>query len=90
MPARRYRTIKTPVGRGKITLEEAIEGAKIVAARFAARDAAATKSNGRVGTNIDAKAVAGSTKTHSPKTSSGAVGKNIKANSTRKGVASKR
>ena len=90
MPALRYRTIKTPPGRGNITLAEAVESARIVAARRVARGLATSKPNGQA----NGKAVTASTSTHSPATSSGAVGKNRKGSSTSKStqkiVASKR
>lgn len=84
MPAMRYRTIKKPRAVSNITPEEAVELARIVAAR-------------RIGKSIgqlNSKRIAASTFTHSPKTSSGAVGKSkrstSKSKSTRKSVARKR
>ena len=76
MPRYKYRTIKKPAAASKnITVEEAMESAKIAAAKLAARRLRSAKPNGKVTT----KAIAGSKSTHSPKSSSGAVGKSTRS-----------
>ena len=86
MPARKYRTLQKPLTVSNITAEEATELARIVAARFAARRSSSAKRNG------SNKTIAASKITHSPKSSSGAVGKSTrsKSQSTRESVAKKR
>lgn len=80
MPRLKYRTIQRPPAVSNITPEEAVELARVAAAVIAARQASSGKSNGRV-TN---KTIAKSRLTHSPRTSSGAVGKSKKSKSKSK------
>jgi hypothetical protein len=90
MPRYKYRAIQRPHAVSNITPEEAVELARATAAIIAARREPSRKSNGRVPSKTNAK----SKLTHSPGTSSGAVGKNkkstSKSKSKRKSVAFKR